>query len=76
MDANEIRLRCVEAAARNPDPRHPGGFAAGVLAAAQVWEAWIINDAAKTPAPLSLPPGKAAPGKKQPLPDAKVDVLY
>ncbi len=28
MDAREIRLRCIEAAARNPDPRHPDGFAA------------------------------------------------
>ena len=47
MDAREIRLRSIEAAARNPDPRHPDGFAAGVLAAAQVWESWIINDLAK-----------------------------
>jgi hypothetical protein len=59
MDTREIRLRCIEAAARNPDPRHPGGFAAGVVAAAQTWEAWILNDLAKQPpAPGRGPPGK------------------
>lgn len=66
MDAREIRLRCIEAAARNPDPRHPDGFAAGVLAAAQVWESWIINDVAKTTTTLSLPGGKAPPVKGRP----------
>lgn len=57
MDAREIRLRCIEAAARNPDTRHPDGLAAGVLAAAQVWESWIINDVAKRPpgGTLTLP---------------------
>jgi len=58
MDAREVRLRCIEAAARNPDPRHPEGFAVGVLAAAKVWESWIINGVAQdiTRQTLSLPP--------------------
>ena len=40
MDQAEIRLRLIEAAARNPVP-HPGGFVAGVLAAAKEWEAYV-----------------------------------
>lgn len=40
MDKQEIRLRCIEAAARNPTP-HPKGYAAGILEAAQEWEAWV-----------------------------------
>ena len=64
MDAREVRLRCIEAAARNPDTRHPGGLAAGVLVAAQAWEAWIINDLVKSPPTLSLPPGRGVPIKR------------
>lgn len=40
MDANEIRLRLVEAAAKNPLP-HAEGFAAGVLETARAWEAYV-----------------------------------
>lgn len=40
MDQAEIRLRLIEAAARNPVP-HPDGFAAAVLAAARQWEAYV-----------------------------------
>jgi hypothetical protein len=42
VDEREIRLRLIEAAARNPVP-HPEGFAAGVLAAAQQWEAYVLK---------------------------------
>lgn len=46
MDQAEIRLRLIEAAARNPDPRHAGGFVAGVLAAAKEWEEYVNFQAA------------------------------
>lgn len=36
----EIRLRCIEAAARAPIV-HPKGPAEGVLEVAKVWEQWI-----------------------------------
>lgn len=41
MDQTEIRLRLIEAAARNPDPRHAAGFAASVVETATTWEAWV-----------------------------------
>ena len=66
MDAREVRLRCIEAAARNPDPRHPGGFAAGVLAAAQVWESWIINDVGKNTLTLPVATTRLPPSKGRP----------
>lgn len=40
MDSLEIRLRLVEAAAKNPLP-HAQGFAAGVLETARTWEAYV-----------------------------------
>lgn len=52
MDQAEIRLRLIEAAARNPDPRHAGGFAASVLDAAAKWEAYVVGN---VKAPLGLP---------------------
>lgn len=52
MDEREIRLRCIEAAAKNPVP-HPDGFAAGAMEAAQQWFAWIN---ALPKATLGLPP--------------------
>lgn len=44
MDEREIRLRCIEAAAKNP-PSHQGGYAAGVREAASAWFDWIISNA-------------------------------
>lgn len=40
----EIRLRCIEAAARNPQV-HPEGYTAGVLAAAGAYEAFVKGGA-------------------------------
>lgn len=42
MDEREIRLRLIEAAARNPLP-HAQGLAAGVLETAKVWEAYVLG---------------------------------
>lgn len=39
----EIRLRCVEAAAKHPDPRHSGGMTTSVLEMAAAWELWVRN---------------------------------
>lgn len=38
----EIRLRCIEAVARNPLP-HPQGYSAGVLEAAQKFADWVFG---------------------------------
>lgn len=38
-----VRLRCLEAAARNPDPRHADGMAASVLAMAKEYAAWVLE---------------------------------
>jgi hypothetical protein len=46
MDEREIRLRCIEAAAKSPNS-HVGGFAAGVLEDAQKWAEWVVNPDAK-----------------------------
>lgn len=51
MEDREIRLRLIEAAARNPVP-HDDGFIAGVLAAAQKWEQYVL---AKSGSTLGLP---------------------
>jgi hypothetical protein len=40
MDSREIRLRLIEAAARNPVP-HRDGYVAGVLEAAATWEKYV-----------------------------------
>lgn len=40
MEPSEIRLRLIEAAAKNPIP-HKDGFASGVLEQAQKWEQWV-----------------------------------
>lgn len=40
MDEREIRLRLIEAAARNPLP-HAQGFAAGVIETAAIWEQFV-----------------------------------
>ena len=56
MDQAEIRLRLIEAAARNPTP-HRDGFAAGVVEMAEKWEDYILKNSGK--GTLGLP-------KKQP----------
>ncbi len=61
MDNIEIRMRCIEAAARNPYP-HPAGVARGVLESAEAWYEWIISG----------PRGPAAKGK----PKSGANVLY
>ena len=52
MDQAEIRLRLIEAAARNPTP-HRDGFAAGVLEAAAKWEQYVKGEL--KPGTLGLP---------------------
>lgn len=39
----EVRLRCLEAAARNPLP-HAKGYAAGVIETAQAFYAWVDRE--------------------------------
>lgn len=46
MDEREIRVRLIEAAARNPLP-HPQGFAAGVLGVAGQWEQYVLKISGK-----------------------------
>jgi hypothetical protein len=52
MDEREIRMRCIEAAARNPDLRNAGGLVAGVLEAARQFEEFVTKNSGKT---LGLP---------------------
>ena len=56
MEEREIRLRCIEAAAKTPMV-HPQGQAAGVQATASVWFDWIISksEGANKPNTLKLP---------------------
>jgi hypothetical protein len=42
MDEREIRLRCIEAAAKAPN-HHVNGFSAGVMESADRWFKWIIT---------------------------------
>lgn len=42
MDERELRMKCIEAAARNPLP-HPDGYAAGILESAQAFYAWVAS---------------------------------
>ena len=42
MDEREIRLRCIEAAARAP-MTHESGYSAGVLQAAGQWAAFVLQ---------------------------------
>lgn len=44
MDTNEIRLRCVEAAAKAP-MTHAEGYAKGVTETAAEWAAFILQGA-------------------------------
>lgn len=55
MEPTEIRLRLIEAAARNPDPRHAGGFAQSVVDTAKLWEQYVKGEKGGT---LTLPPKK------------------
>jgi hypothetical protein len=43
VDDAEIRLRCIEAAAKTPAV-HPNGYAAGVQEAASIWFNWIKSN--------------------------------
>lgn len=52
MDQTEIRLRLIEAAARNPDPRDAEGFAASVVKTAAKWEQFVKGST------LTVPPKK------------------
>lgn len=45
MDEREIRLRCIEAAAKTPTA-HPQGQAVGVQAIASCWFDWVNSGAA------------------------------
>ena len=40
MEQSELRLRLIEAAAKNPTP-HKDGYAAGVLETATKWEQFV-----------------------------------
>lgn len=72
MDAKEIRLRCIEAAARQPFP-HKDGPVAAVQHAASIWFDWINGD---SPAPVSIEVRREPADKKDvPRPSSK-DVLY
>lgn len=51
LSDREIRLRCIEAAARAPI-LHKDGAAAGVLEVAQKWAGWVLDGKA---GPLGLP---------------------
>jgi hypothetical protein len=42
VDVMQVRLRCIEAAARHAIP-HPDGYAAGILAAAKGFSAWVLE---------------------------------
>lgn len=43
QDEQYVRLRCLEAAARNPDARHTGGITVGVLEQASKYSAWVLS---------------------------------
>ena len=43
MEINELRLRCIEAAARYPAV-HNGGWAEGVKVVVSVWFDWIVSN--------------------------------
>jgi hypothetical protein len=42
MTPEEIKLRLIEAAAKNPQP-HAEGYGKGVVAAAQQWYEWVTS---------------------------------
>ncbi len=54
----EVRLRCIEAAARHPVP-HKDGFVAGILAAAIAWEDWVFQPPVPAPRQTITLPKKA-----------------
>ena len=57
MEAIEVRLRCIEAAAKTPTV-HLGGQAQGVLEIAQAWADWVLASAPAAPGTLHLPKKK------------------
>jgi hypothetical protein len=56
MDDREVKLRCIEAAAKTPMV-HLGGQSAGVIEVATAWFDWINSGATEMPSkkPLGLP---------------------
>ena len=60
MDEREIRMRCIEAAARYPAV-HTDGWAKGVEVAASIWFDWIISKPQGSVNPDTL----HLPGKKK-----------
>lgn len=62
MTETEVRLRCIEAAARAPMV-HNAGPAAGVLEVARQWATWVVDSGANVPAgiPQGSQFGKVAP---------------
>jgi len=58
MDEREIKLRCIEAAAKTPTV-HLKGQAEGVVEIASAWFNWIISSPkGEVAKPLGLPPKK------------------
>lgn len=55
MDDCEIRIRCIEAAARNPNHSHQDGVAAAVLEQAKLLYSWVASaEKSKTSEILNL----------------------
>jgi hypothetical protein len=53
MDDKEVRLRCIEAAAKSPTP-HSRGYAAGVQESAESWYLWINSQGVPEEIPASV----------------------
>lgn len=51
----ELRLRCLEAAAKTPMV-HNAGPAAGVIGVAQQWEEWVVNGTQPPAVPADAEP--------------------
>lgn len=54
MEPVEVRLRLIEAAAKNPTP-HAEGYAAGVLETVARWEKWVFENSGVSKGTLGLP---------------------
>lgn len=58
MTPEEVKLRLIEAAAKNPQP-HADGYGKGVVATAQQWLEWVQGKPAEAERKtLGLPPKK------------------
>jgi hypothetical protein len=60
MTPEEIRLRCIEAAARTPTP-HADGYTAGVLEAAKKYADWVTDEKFVPPL-IGMPAAKLGEG--------------